>query len=525
MNLKQLIGRIMENILFKKVRLTILLFFSICISFGQTTILSEDFSTMSTGFVTETTSTTSNYQVVNDCVVETWEIVTSHNEQCSSCSGNFAGIWYEGSSCTQDNVFITKQFSPSETQLNISFDYQFDFYSGTNYFKVYLYNDTDGSQVGVDLVYATSDINTSYSGTVNLTGNNSTTDSYTLRFHYYGNNDWGATFDNILVTEGGPTNVTIGTGTADSGIVPTYGLYEYGWSGMIYLQSEIGILGDIETISFFVDAGSPSSYVMNNQKIYIGHTTETEFPNGSVQEDFNANYASSDWTLVYDGSIDWSPGWKAITLTTAFSYNNSDNLLIKFENRDGSYSFSYPEFDYTSSTRRAAYEYQDGSYPTTTGSRTDNRPNIQFGINTGTPLPITLTSFTGEVEDDIRPKAILNWEVASQNNNDYFTVYHSVDGHIWSEISTIEGAGTTNSNMSYSTYHDDVFEGLNYYKLRQTDYDGKYEEFSPLALNVKGERKEIIRRINLLGQDVDENYRGVHIIVWDNGDIVKTLRL
>jgi hypothetical protein len=501
-------------------------------AFTQTTILSEDFSSMSTGFVTQTTSTSSNYQVVNNCTNETWEIVTTHNEQCSSCSGNFAGIYYEGSSCTQDNVFVTKQFSPTETQLNISFDYAFDYYpSGTNYFEVYLYNDTDGAQVGSDLVYETADVNASYSGTVNLTGDNSTSDNYTLRFHYYGNDDWGATFDNILVTEtsgggggGGTTDVTIGNGTSESGRVPCYGLYEYSWSGMIYLQSEIGISGDIETISFFVDAGSPSSYSMDNQKIYLGHTTETQFPSSSVQEDFSSNYVDSDWTLVYDGTIDWSPGWEEITLTTSFSYNNSDNLLIKVENRDGGYSFSYPEFDYTSSTRRASYDYQDGSYPTGTGTRTNNRPNIKFGISTGGALPITLISFTGEMVESISPYAVLEWEVASQVNNHYFTVYHSTDGYVWEEFETIDGAGNTNSHMTYSATHDELQEGWNYYKLRQTDYDGKYEEFSPISLNVKGERKEIIRRVNLLGQDVEEDYKGIHIVIWDNGDIIKTIK-
>jgi hypothetical protein len=114
--------------------------------FAQTTLLDEDFSSMSVGYVTQSVSTSNNYQVVNNCVNETWEVVSSHGEKCSSCTGNFVAIEYYGSSCTQDNVFITKQFSPSETQLNISFDYLFDHYT-SDYFEVYLYNDTDGAQV------------------------------------------------------------------------------------------------------------------------------------------------------------------------------------------------------------------------------------------------------------------------------------------------------------------------------------------------------------------------------------------
>lgn len=509
----------------------LLLFLSIQ-TYSQTTILSEDFTSMSTGFITTVSSTTSNYQIVNNCSIETWELVTTHQEECSSCSGKYVGIYYQGSSCTQDNVFVTKQFSPSQTTISISFDYAFDYYSsGTNYFEAYLYNETDGAQVGSDLVYHTSDQNTSFNGSVNLTGNNSTSDNYTLRFHYYGINDWGATFDNILVTEtsgggggSGTTEVSIGTGTSESGLVPSYGLFEYSWSGMIYLQSEIATAGEIETISFYVDAGSPSSYSMDNQKIYIGHTTNTQFPSSYVQENFNSNYASSDWTLVYDGTIDWSPGWEEITLTTKFNYNNTDNLLIKVENRDGGFSYSYPEFDYTSSTRRAAYEYQDGSYPTTTGSRSSTRPNVKFSITSGGALPITLISFSGEILNEFSsPQALLTWEVASQINNDYFTIFHSVDGYVWSEIGEVGGEGNTNYNISYQTTHNGVKIGWNYYKLRQTDYNGLYEEFNPISLNLKSERKEIIKITNLLGQPANEEYKGILIIQWDNGDIEKIL--
>ncbi len=497
---------------------------------GQTTLLSEDFSSVSTGFVTTSSSTTSNYQIVNNCNSETWEVVTSHDEKCGSCTGRFAAIEYFGSSCTQDNIFITKQFSPSETTISISFDYLFDHYSA-DYFEVYLYNETDGVQVGVDLVYVTADIDASFSGSVNLSGNNSISDNYSLRFHYYGKYDWGATFDNILVTEtssggggggSGNTEVGIGSGTSESGLVPSYGLFEYSWSGMIYLQSEIATEGEIEKLRFYVDAGSPSSYSMSNQKIYMAHTTYSQFPSSYVQEDFNSNYASSDWTLVYSGTIDWSPGWEEITLATKFDYNNTDNLLIKVENRDGSYSYSYPEFDYTSSTRRSAYKYQDGSYPTSTGSRSSTRPNVQFSIgsNSGGALPITLTSFGGILNERV---VELEWEVASQINNDYFVIEHSQDGVNWNKIGEVEGSGTTIDREIYNLEHINPLSGDNYYRLTQVDFDGRRETFEIILVKVdiNGEYEEIIKLFNIQGQEVDKHYPGIVLQLWNNGQVTK----
>ena len=43
-------------------------------------------------------------------------------------------------------------------------------------------------------------MNQSYSGNVTLSGSNSLSDKYTLRFHYDGDNDYGASFDNISIT-------------------------------------------------------------------------------------------------------------------------------------------------------------------------------------------------------------------------------------------------------------------------------------------------------------------------------------
>ena len=113
----------------------------------------------------------------------------------------------------------------------------------------------------------------------------------------------------------------------------------------------------------------PSNYTMNNQRIYIAHTTATDFPNTSKPD-------PATMTEVYNGTITWNgSGWHEITLSTSFSYNNSDNLVIYYENRDGSWASGYPTFrnTSTSSNYRAKYKFQDGSFPAVSGSRIYNR--------------------------------------------------------------------------------------------------------------------------------------------------------
>jgi len=141
-----------------------------------------------------------------------------------------------------------------------------------------------------------------------------------------------------------------------------------------------------------------------------------------------------------------------------------------------------------------------------------------FVKETGSALPIVLVSFEGEI---IGNYVKLDWIVASQVNNDYYTIEKSLDAYNWEELAMLPGAGNSNQEMSYTIYDENPIVGHNYYRLTQTDYDGRFESFRPIAVTLKGERKEVIKRTNLLGQPVNEFYQGIIIEIWDNGDIVK----
>lgn len=68
----------------------------------------------------------------------------------------------------------------------------------------------------------------------------------------------------------------------------------------------------------------------------------------------------------------------------------------------------------------------------------------------------------------------LNWSVINQVNNDHFTIEHITDALGFSSIGTVDGAGTTQQEMSYEFIHRDPPSGMNYYRLKQVDYDGAY---------------------------------------------------
>lgn len=78
------------------------------------------------------------------------------------------------------------------------------------------------------------------------------------------------------------------------------------------------------------------------------------------------------------------------------------------------------------------------------------------------------------------PKADINWTTATEVNNDYFSVQKTIDGYNFVLVSTLNGAGNSNSIINYSTSDNNPNEGVSYYRLKQTDYNGEYT-YSPLA--------------------------------------------
>ncbi|MCX6291239.1 MAG: T9SS type A sorting domain-containing protein [Bacteroidetes bacterium] len=98
---------------------------------------------------------------------------------------------------------------------------------------------------------------------------------------------------------------------------------------------------------------------------------------------------------------------------------------------------------------------------------------ITFGSLTSmvNPLPIRLLDFSGKF---IHEKIKLQWITATETNNDYFEVQRSQDGNNFESIAQVKGAGNSTMQLTYSIFDFHPFSGVNYYRLRQVDNDGKF---------------------------------------------------
>lgn len=92
-------------------------------------------------------------------------------------------------------------------------------------------------------------------------------------------------------------------------------------------------------------------------------------------------------------------------------------------------------------------------------------------LSMGGPLPVELLSFTGEAE---LSKVKLSWATATEINNDYYIIERSADGISFTPLTKVKAKGNTHSTTVYETYDHDPLKGINYYRLKQTDTDGRY---------------------------------------------------
>ncbi len=136
------------------------------------------------------------------------------------------------------------------------------------------------------------------------------------------------------------------------------------------------------------------------------------------------------------------------------------------------------------------------------------------------PLPVELVEFTGEIKENDN---VLTWATLSERNANYYKLENASDAQAWREIGIVPASGNSNGYRSYSFTDKNVVKEINYYRLTQYDFDGKYKSFKIIAVdNFKG-MPTIIRRTNILGQDVPKDYKGLKIVTYSDGSVRKIL--
>ena len=147
----------------------------------------------------------------------------------------------------------------------------------------------------------------------------------------------------------------------------------------------------------------------------------------------------------------------------------------------------------------------------------DNTGTFRIRVTTPISLPISLLSFTGHNTVDGNS---IQWQTASEVNNDYFTLSRGLyrNGSIeWMQLQFMNGAGNSEYINTYGYFDLEYPDDINYYQLSQTDFDGNSVTYDMISINNTITNKVVSSMVNLLGQEVNETYRGMIIVTYTDG--------
>lgn len=114
----------------------------------------------------------------------------------------------------------------------------------------------------------------------------------------------------------------------------------------------------------------------------------------------------------------------------------------------------------------------------------DNTSAFTF-TGSGGLVPIRLVSFDGV---KMTNKVLLKWQTTSEQDSKYFDVEFSENGTAWNSIGTVNAAGNSATEKSYSLPHNSPVNGVNYYRLKQVDINGNFTHSNIVAITftIKG---------------------------------------
>lgn len=113
--------------------------------------------------------------------------------------------------------------------------------------------------------------------------------------------------------------------------------------------------------------------------------------------------------------------------------------------------------------------------------------NFAIGFRKMTILPVTTFEFTAQLNNN--NYVDLLWTTSSEFNNSFFTLEKSSDGMHFDAIQNISSkapGGNSQTSLQYATQDIHPYSGNNYYRLKQTDIDGKYSYSKVVTVSFQG---------------------------------------
>ncbi len=225
-------------------------------------------------------------------------------------------------------------------------------------------------------------------------------------------------------------------------------------SGSASANSEMYQDVDVNTFASQIDAGTAQFtftgwYATYNAQDYSSVIVEYRNASSSVLSTYSTGFLRKNFPLCTGSSVP-ANCWTAFTPDTRIAPIGTQTIRIRLISKCGSSSGD-----------------NDGYYD-------------DLSLVYVTPTPIDLLYFQAKKREDFIE---INWQTATETNNDYFTLEKSSDGMNWQEFAQIQSKSADNTG-NYYTYTDSEISTTDvYYRLKQTDYNNEYKYFKTIKVS------------------------------------------
>jgi len=204
-----------------------------------------------------------------------------------------------------------------------------------------------------------------------------------------------------------------------------------------------------------LDAGSPYVFLnlIPSKRIYL-------------QERLRQNaYSTRSGTSI----VQFAPYWVRVF--------NDGNKYISYASADGN---GWTVID-SVTLAMGPNSYVGIAYTTRNNSVSGTAVVDNVTLAMGDALQVNLLNFNGKNVNE--KQALLNWTTTSESQNDHFEIERSGKNTDFKLIGSVSGKGTTTKIHNYTFTDNSPQDGVNFYRLKQVDINGKATYSSVIIVN------------------------------------------
>lgn len=364
-----------------------------------------------------------------------------------------AAIWVDGTSNKDldilNSTFVNNNAGSGEATIHVNY---LNTSTSVLIDNSIICDNNSAEDIESEYITAITTVNDSYwdndKGTINFTGSNTNpyAPSYDANWNEVSGAGWTGVYTQAATSSSCPSTPTPSSNCVNQGSIS-------------------GVTFDDSANDDGIDDGTPLAGVLVQLYTCAGVYTGISVTTGATGEFYFGGLENGNcYYLVFTPTFGYNATYQDATGST--SSNDSDMNPGTFQSPQITINTSPNSVDTNDEVNNEThYVTVDAGFTTTT-----------LG------LPVELINFSGTARNSI---VDLIWNTAIEVNNKGFHIERSKDGLNWENIGFVEGKNNSEIELNYNFKDKKPYSGINYYRLKQVDWNESFEFSNTIIVNTK----------------------------------------